>query len=540
MDVSAGIADINFIIDVIKTLIDAAPKATRNFHDLKSECMLLGANLDACKKRFAGAQLDGWQRGNVDMVLGRCLKTLENLKRLLESGRSVKSGSPSIAAMVNFSNTKIAEWKDKVRSARADLTFIFCMDTSFSNASIADEVCLMRSEMTRIGTQIRGSSNVSLHTSHSCSTISQNHWRDIRSALREKGVTGQVLKTYKEQIILGVQRLISIDGETPPTTEAIVTSPSTIGVTLVGAAGRDDWDPVEGLIRDSININIHDGSVQTTCSLAISRKQWTIVEALVGRGLSPDSKSVDQQPAIGVAAESQAWSTVDFLVLKGASFKVRINGDNTAISPPHRESAEGRHPAASARITTPPRVVTLQVYDKQYGPRAKQRSSGDPIIVAAAAAQSWTTVSLLTEHGANVNAKDSLGRSAFYYVLIAMRPHLHLLEDMQGLHADGNRHRGPSQEALDVDRVAILLLEKGAAAGQPEFEAISGGTAGDKLRRRVLNWNNMPRGSRSLLNRPDGWQGVYIGFSLLYNYRVIVLCLLLLWLAWSPSTRLTD
>ncbi|KAJ0424968.1 hypothetical protein BJY00DRAFT_308856 [Aspergillus carlsbadensis] len=273
---------------------------------------------------------------------------------------------------------------------------------------------------------------------------------------------------------------------------------------------RKPWSPSNRRVKDKVNLiasivvkmwpTIQGGS-------SLSLDTWDIVETLVRRGLSPDSKSAgeDSLPAISVAAENQAWSTVELLVQKGADFTVRIPDRRTTASATSagtqaRTAAEAHGPRHS-RIITPPHATTCQ----KLGPpnpcaamekeEPDQKPGPDTILIAAAAARSWTTVSLLLDHGAEVNARGRDGKRALYYVLDAMTAHLHLLVDTDG------RPKIPTQAALDVDRVAVHLLERGAGIGFWELVPLSGGTAGLELRRRMDDLFTLPEGSKSLLNR---------------------------------------
>jgi hypothetical protein len=286
-------------------------------------------------------------------------------------------------------------------------------------------------------------------------------------------------------------------------------SRDSIATALFEATARKDWSVVKQLLEDNSPLDDQNPALNTAFSLALCHKQWDIVETLVDRGLSPDGISADEDstPAIIVAAQSQAWSTVELLVRKGANFKVRIKERHTAIAPGSAGPRTGTKTEVNglrrSRIITPPRATTCQILGPANPCSAmeaqpdEEEEGGDTVLIAAAASRSWSTVSLLIDHGAYVHARGRDGKRALYYVLDAMAPHLHLLTDT------AESSRLPSQEALDVDRVAVHLLERGAETGFWELVPLSGGTAGAELQRRIVDLFTLPEGSRSLLNRPS-------------------------------------
>ncbi|KAL2847625.1 hypothetical protein BJX68DRAFT_108642 [Aspergillus pseudodeflectus] len=385
-----------------------------------------------------------------------------------------------------------------LQAERSNLWMIFSMNSSPFDPRFQETVDLIASMVVKVWPTIQGGSSMSLDTigSASTSTTTRQNWRYIRRSLRKRGITSKVLDPHRDQIVLQVERIVTLGPGNESDQEGRTSNRDSIGTRVFEATARKDWRAVQQLLEDNPHVDTHSPALNMTFSLALCHKQWDIIETLVDRGLSPDGDSAGEEPtpAIIVAAESQAWSIVEFLVRKGANFEVRTRERRTAVAP------ASTWPRTN-RIITPPHAITCQ----KLGPanlcakeetQPEQEAGGDTMLIAAAAARSWTTVSLLIDYGANVHARGQDGKRALYYVLDAMAPHLHLLTDT------GEGSKRPSQEALDVDKVAVHLLEKGAKTDFWELMPLSGGTAGAELQRRINDLFTLPEGSRSLLNRP--------------------------------------
>ncbi|KAL3460865.1 hypothetical protein BJX64DRAFT_173852 [Aspergillus heterothallicus] len=497
MNLGIGISDSKFVWDALTLLCQGLPNATVNFIDLRSEVELFLTGLKAAKE-FAGTHtFSAQQQKHVDFTLKKCDQTLRRLRRFLESGRSLATGIPNVKAIFDFSNDKVSEWTDKIESRNLNLLMVYAMSDSASSAVVEQKLDHLASLVEREATRIESSSTrLSVATTDTASTASRDNWDEICHVLKERGISKRMLKKFKERIILHVERIVLEEHE-EPVNEDLTPDPRIVGTSLLTAAARGDWGEVEHLLEDSPHFEPRHPDVLKTYSLAVHNHEWNTVKLLVRRGLSPDGQSVDPQPAaISVAAESQAWGTVEFLATNRANLEVRIRQRATRdASLTHDQGAredELQSPRRS-RITTPPMANTCQTLNKVVG------SSGDTILIAAAAARRWSTVALLVECGANVNAVGQDGKTTLHYVFKGLAPHLHLLTNT-GQH--NQAAKVPSQEALDVDKVAVLLLQRGVKPDFQEWLPVCGGTAFDELRRRITDLSTMPEGLKSLLVQP--------------------------------------
>jgi hypothetical protein len=88
-----------------------------------------------------------------------------------------------------------------------------------SDPRIKDKVDLIASIVVKVWPAIQGGSSLSLNTVGSVSTTTKQNWRYIRRKLRERGITSGVLDPHRDQIVVQVEKIVTLGPGTEPELE---------------------------------------------------------------------------------------------------------------------------------------------------------------------------------------------------------------------------------------------------------------------------------------------------------------------------------
>ncbi|KAL5003075.1 ankyrin repeat-containing domain protein [Aspergillus recurvatus] len=482
MDFGVSTGDLIMILNGLVTLYQILKNSIPSFAKLLSEYRLFYSNVQLALGIWGSGNFSPEQQANARLIFRGCKQVLEGLKKFLYHRRSLGTGSPKLRDRCDFRPSKVQEWKTRIEEQKACLNLFHSGHVSYDWPEIRES---MRFLVAREVSRMQGRSSLSLDTSDSLSTASDEHWTEIRHALKDRGISPKIFNRFKDEILLEVEAVVSDNAEraNPPQSQKY---DPTVGKALLEATEQGNWSAVRQMLADAAHIDINSLEVRLTFSLAVARQAWDIVESLVAQGFDSNGKSADLQPAICVAASRQAWDTVTFLAGKDADLEARDDAGHTPLlraasccnwamvfllaNAGARVDTFAKAPAdkpldkPASRITVLSYAVTYGAWDqieRLLDLTADPNSvslKGNPIITVAASLSRWDTVLWLVQRGAAVDAEDKVGKRASHYVntaLCKMWP------------------KPTPEERAAIMVVAELLIEKGGHAGAEGSTALS-------------------------------------------------------------------
>ncbi|KAL3446939.1 ankyrin repeat-containing domain protein [Aspergillus insuetus] len=366
---------------------------------------------------------------------------------------------------------------------------VFSTNSSVPDPRVEEKLDLLASMVLGMWSTLQASSAIPVYTPDSRPAINERRSMEVRHILEGRGVSSDVFNHYEDRVLLRVDQLLTnrSEADNEPYQETPTGNVADIRSALLEATAQSNWDEVQKLLDDNIDLNIHTAEARLAFSLALTQGEWSVVQTLVKLGIDPNGKSADRQPAICVAASAKAWDIVELLMKSRADLNAR---DNTLHSALLRAASHRRWDMvfylawAGAKVRplaplclpdsdsgTVVAHVSVLTYAAEHGdwehfeellergahPDSKSLK-GNPIIIFAAHSRRWDMVRLLVRYKANVTLRDRVGRRVLAYMLTA------LLAQWQ---------RPTVEERLEIAEATALLLSAGAEVGEEELKAVS-------------------------------------------------------------------
>ncbi|KAE8332282.1 ankyrin repeat-containing domain protein [Aspergillus sergii] len=475
--IGLSIGDFKTVFDMLVKAYDAYKSSPQEFKGLLSEYKSLYAMVQCVHMAGDEHILDAKVKKKLAPLIRDCNRTARHLRRFLGQYPSL-TGRPNAREKINFAREDVEGWISEVSQRKTSLTFI------------QTTICGAR---TKKSSPRKGLNSRKASKGPSLLSISN---RTVDSEPSSRNRLRVAVPLPRRDSIQDVTRT----GETAITSHnaAQVAQPHTCmdhGIDILEAAQQQDWRKVKRLISAIVELSSPQFHLSLTFQLAIQSSAWDIVQILVSKGIDPNGKSLNRRPAILVAALAEAWSVVKLLAQRGADLSVTNSNGHTVLllaalcrkwdmvdflaSAGADIKVKGTFLVYS-QITVLSYAATHKdwIHVEQLLNRGADPNSltlnGDPILVAAAAQQQWSTVGALLEKDVYVNEPGRGGKTALTHVLSSMR----------------STTENP-RKFENVSRILRRLVLKGAIFGRKELELCSNGTIGEEIWRCMLTPENL-------------------------------------------------
>jgi ankyrin repeat protein len=264
---------------------------------------------------------------------------------------------------------------------------------------------------------------------------------------------------------------------------------------------------VEHLLAAQIDLEDTDTEGQTALLAAAAHGQYSMVRFLLDNGSDIHCHNNDQQTALYLAARSGHDDVVRLLLASGA--------DSLAL-------ARQGQPALHAAVTAGHHQVVYLFAEHGSPPLDLRNRSGRTALHLAAHRQDWDMVALLLKKGADVNAKESRGKTAIAFCLAET-----IRELLTAYGATDPKAKAPQESGIDgpIDELQGELTEsesesesesKSESKSESESERHSGRESLLQEAQNSLRWRGRPsvssgrvlEGARRL-GRNKGNRGLY-------------------------------
>ena len=256
------------------------------------------------------------------------------------------------------------------------------------------------------------------------------------------------------------------------------------------AAHRGDIDKVRDSLKEGINVDARDEAGQTPLYYAASAGQMHIAEFLISKGAEVDAKDKIGDTPLYYAADAGWRNTAELLLNKGADVNARNQGRETPL---HSAAWLGRGDVAKLLIAKGANIMAKDKWDyiplhaaacsglvevtelliaKGSDIDAKDEWAGTPLTYAAEWAlgeSGYTTVKLLIDRGADVNAACTFGCTILHHASSRYKPQPDVVRLIIANGANVNARHNSGQTPLHWSvrwgghrDIAELLLTSGA------------------------------------------------------------------------------
>jgi ankyrin repeat protein len=280
---------------------------------------------------------------------------------------------------------------------------------------------------------------------------------------------------------------------------ADISTMSSPGARLIGAASDGDKKAIQALLKEGVNVNVRDWDDLTALIPAASSGHVEICKLLVSKGIDVNAKDKDGITALMEASIMGHQKVVEFLLEKGAEVNAAASSEVTAL---WLAASEGRvevmttllakdADATNARVDGITALMTASVGGFSDAVKLLLDHGADPTVtdndgltplMNAAENGTVATLTLLVDHAndpAYINLMSNTGFSPL--IIAAAHGHVDAVEYLVGAAADVNAVHDNKVTALmyaaasgHVDAMTVLIVKGKATL---DSKHTNGGTA---------------------------------------------------------------